>query len=152
MECFIHPHLIKTLKLKEQPLARPQHIRNVDRTINQAGKTMTGVCLMVKYQGKPQEHLFFVTNIGEDNVILGYPFFEAATPYINWKMGELTGEVQALEKDNKTCSVQLAKTTTATQLAIQVPKEKKTWNQLVLFRYHIYGKVFQEEASKCFPE
>jgi hypothetical protein len=109
---------------------------------------MTGVHLVVKYQGKPQEHLFFVTDIGEDDVILGYPFFEAATPHINWKTGELMGEVQALEKGNKTHSIQLAKTTTATQLAIQVPKEKKTWDQLVPFKYHVYGKVFQEEASE----
>ena len=40
----------------------------------------------------------------------------------------------------------------ATQLAIQVPKEKNTWDQLVPFKYHIYGTVFQEEASECFPE
>jgi hypothetical protein len=105
----------------------------VDRTINQAGKTTIGVHLMVKYQGKLQEHLFFVTDIGKDDVILGYPFFEAATPHINWK----TGEVQALEKEGKTCSIQLANTTTATQLAIQVPKEKKTWDQLVPFKYYI---------------
>jgi hypothetical protein len=102
----------------------------------------------VKYQGKPQEHLFFVTDIGEDNVILGYPFFKVATPHINWKMGELMGEVQTLEKDNETCSIRLAKTTTATQLAIQVSKEKKTWDQLVPLKYHVYGKVFQEEASE----
>jgi hypothetical protein len=57
---------------------------------------------MVKYQGKPQEHLFFVTDIGEDDVILGYPFFEVATPHINWKTGELTGEVQASEKESET--------------------------------------------------
>ena len=82
---------------------------------------------MVKYQGKLQEHLFFVTNIGKDDVILGYPFFEAATPHINWKTGELTREVQALEKDGETLSPQIAKTTTAMQLAIQIPKEKKTW-------------------------
>ena len=151
-ECFIHPRLIKCLKLKEHPLARPQHIQNVDGTINQAGRTTTGVCLVVKYQGKPQEHLFFVTNIGEDDVILGYLFFEAATPHINWKIGELTGEVQALEKGNETYSIQLAKTTMATQLAIQVPQEKKTWDQLVPFKYHVYSKVFQEEASERFPE
>jgi hypothetical protein len=113
-------------KIKEHPLARPRHVRNVDGTINQAGKTTMGVHLVVKYQGKPQEHLFFITDIGEDNVILGYPFFKAATPHINWKMGELMGEVQALEKGNETCSIQLAKTTTAIQLAIQAPKEKKT--------------------------
>jgi hypothetical protein len=107
---------------------------------------------MVKYQGKPQEYLFFIMDIGEDNVILRYPFFEAATPHINWKTGKLTGEVQALEKEGETRSVLLAKTTTAIQLAIQVPKEKKTWDQLVPFKYHVYSKVFQEEASECFPE
>jgi hypothetical protein len=63
-------------------------------------------------------------------------------------MGELTGKVQALEKGNETYSIRLAKTTMATQLAIQVPREKKTWDQLVLFKYHGYGKVFQEEVSE----
>ena len=118
----------------------------------QKSKTMTGVHFIVKYQGKPQEHLFFITNIGEDDVILGYPFFKVAMLYTNWKMGELTGEVQALEKGNENCSIWLAKTTTATQLAIQVPKEKKTWDQLVPLKYHVYGKVFQEEVLEWFPE
>jgi hypothetical protein len=120
--------------------------------IKQVGKMTTGVQLIIKYQGKYQEHLFFVTDIGEDNVILGYPFFEAAIPHIDWKTGKLTRKVQALEKDTETHSTQLAKTTTVTQLAIQVPKEKKTWDQLVLVKYHVYGKVFQEEVSECFLE
>jgi hypothetical protein len=33
----------------------------------------------------------FVTNLGKDHIILGYPWFEAFNPKINWKEGRLLG-------------------------------------------------------------
>jgi hypothetical protein len=42
-----------------------------------------GVVLIVKHNGKPQKHLFYVANIGVDDIILGYPFLEAANPRIS---------------------------------------------------------------------
>ena len=32
-------------------------------------------------------HKFLVTDIGEDNLIFGYPFFEAINPQIDWPTG-----------------------------------------------------------------
>jgi predicted aspartyl protease len=150
-ECFIHPRLVNKLGLKERPLRRPQNVRNIDGTINQAGKTTMGVELTLKLNGKPCDHLFFVTDIGEDDVILGYPFFESFNPTIDWEKGQLSGEVVAITKGEENLSPRIAKTTMATQLAVQVKKDKKTWDQIVPKQYHQYGKVFQEDASEQFP-
>jgi predicted aspartyl protease len=54
-ECFIHPRLVHKLGLKERPLRRPQNVHNVDGTINQAGKTTTGVELTLKLNEKPRD-------------------------------------------------------------------------------------------------
>jgi len=34
-----------------------------------------------------------VADIGEDDLILGYPFFEAANPFIDWQKGSANGNV-----------------------------------------------------------
>jgi hypothetical protein len=36
-------------------------------------------------------------DIGEDNIILGYPFFEAANPLIDWLMGRMCEKVTMIE-------------------------------------------------------
>jgi hypothetical protein len=93
MECFIHPKIVEQLQLKRIELPKPQKVKNVDGTLNQSGEVTEGVVLVIKYNGKPQKHLFYVANIGEDNIILGYPFLEDADPKINWKEGMLEGTV-----------------------------------------------------------
>jgi hypothetical protein len=80
-----------------------------------------GVELTIKLNGKPYDHLFFVTDIGEDNVILGYPFFESFSPTIDWEKGQLLGEVIAITKGEEALSSQIAKTTMATQLHQENP-------------------------------
>jgi hypothetical protein len=150
-ECFIHPRLVNKLGLKERPLQWPWNICNVDGTINQAGKITTGVELTLKLNGKPCNHLFFITNIGEDDIILGYFFFESFNPTIDWEKGQLSGEVVAITKGEETLSSRIAKTIMATQLVVQAKKDKKTWDQIISEQYHQYKKVFQEDASEQFP-
>ena len=82
---------MKQLKLQTVKLPKPRKVKNVDGTLNQSGEVKEGAILIIKHDGKPQKHLFYITNIGEDDVILGYPFLEAANPIINWEKGELDG-------------------------------------------------------------
>jgi hypothetical protein len=82
-ECFIHPKVVKQLQLQKIRLPRPWKVKNVDGTLNLSGEVTEGVTLVVKYNGKPQKHLFYVANIGEDDLILGYPFLKAADPNIS---------------------------------------------------------------------
>ena len=113
---------------------------------------MHGVLFDIKYNGVPQKHMFYIADIGVDDLILGYPFFEAAEPKIDWKNGRMDGITVLAAKSSKNhhlLEVWIMKTTTATQLNIAAKKqEEKPWDQLVPKRYHKYGKVFQESVSK----
>ena len=51
------------------------------------GKITHGVIFDIKYDGVLRKHMFYIADIGVDDLILGYPFFEAAEPWINWKEG-----------------------------------------------------------------
>jgi hypothetical protein len=119
---------------------------------------MDAVTLLVKYNGQPLWHMFFVADIASDDLILGYPFFEDANPSVLWKEGKLKGTlilatVQTTEEHVDKIPLWLWKATTATQLAGEeaAKKKKRTWDEIVPKRYHCYGRVFQEEASERFP-
>jgi hypothetical protein len=84
---------VEQLQLKRVKLLKPQKVKNVDGTLNQSGEVTKGIILVIKYNGKPQKHLFYMANIEEDNLILGYPFLEAANPKISWIEGTIEGTV-----------------------------------------------------------
>jgi hypothetical protein len=95
-----------------------------------------GVKLTLKLNGKPCDYLFFVMDIGEDDVILGCPFFKSFNPTIDWEKGQLFREVIAITKGEEILSSRIAKTMMATQLAIQAKEDKKTWDQIIPKQYH----------------
>jgi hypothetical protein len=49
--------------------------------------------MTIRYHRKKSRHNFFLANIGIDDVILGYPFFEDLLPEIDWKQGTVAGDV-----------------------------------------------------------
>ena len=62
----------------------PNCQRTVDGTHNSAGEIKHYVDLEMT-QGSKQVNLqFFLTNIGKHEIILGYPWFTAIQPNINW--------------------------------------------------------------------
>jgi gag-polyprotein putative aspartyl protease len=102
-ECFIHPQLVNKLGLKERPLQQPQNVHNVDGTINQAGKTTTGVELTLKLNGKPCDHLFFVTDIGEDDVSWAIPSLNHSILPSIGKKGSYLGKSLPSQREKKPC-------------------------------------------------
>jgi len=46
---------------------------------------------MVNNNGEQALHAFYVTDIGQDDFILGYPFLEASNPNIDWHNGRIDG-------------------------------------------------------------
>jgi hypothetical protein len=101
-----------------------------------------------------------VANIGEDDLILGYPFLEATDPKIHWTEGKIEGTVILLTAKShleqpmgNTQPIWLAKTTTAIQLALEAASTKKReWYNFILSQYCKFKKVFLESASEQFPE
>src|ERR1700748_72282 len=52
---------------------------------------MTHRCqLRIKYNRKEDLQDFYITNLGKDRIILGYPFLEKFNPKIDWAKGQLT--------------------------------------------------------------
>ncbi len=96
-ESFIHPRLAKELALTTYLLEKPRQVRNVDGTSNRLGKVTKEAKFQVFHESHCQIHCFLIADIGEDNIILGYPFFEAANPMIDWPTGKVHGALVLTE-------------------------------------------------------
>ena len=94
---FIDPRTIKTLAMGTNLLKRPLLVHNVDGTINQGG-TITSYCNLWVRRGTQVEKLgFYVTNLGRDRLILGYPWFKKFNPKFNWSNNTLEGDTVEID-------------------------------------------------------
>ena len=73
------------LPIKQLPELRP--VLNVDGTENKTGKLKYYTNLNVQTGQNTTTLRFFLSNLGEHKVILGYPWFTATQRRINWKKG-----------------------------------------------------------------
>jgi hypothetical protein len=78
----------------KDPSART--IWNIDGTHNKAGTITDFVDLQVRAGKRVEDMRFLVTDLGEDEIILGYPWLAAFQPNINWKDAVLDEEMQPL--------------------------------------------------------
>jgi len=154
-ESFIHPRLIKEARLKKNPLMKPRKVKNINGTLNKAGAVTHMTTFKVKYQGKETCHKFLIADIGEDDIILGYPFFEGTNPKINWTKGTIDGtvELKGMIKDSSWIKTLLGKTTVAQQLVeVATEKRKKSWDKLIPEQYHDLEKVFLRNHLRMIPQ
>jgi hypothetical protein len=89
-ENFINPDYARELKLPTEELAEPCKVFNVDRTQNCHGQITHYTGLEVRTGDQTWTMHFFLTNLGEQKVILGYPWFAAVQPVIDWAKGWIT--------------------------------------------------------------
>ncbi len=82
---FIHPKFVKCLHVGMQELERPMKIWNIDGTTNQAGRLTHFVDLLVQTKGQEKKMHFLVTDLGVEDVILGYPWLSTFEPQFSWK-------------------------------------------------------------------
>ncbi len=130
---------------------KPRKVKNVDGTLNKAGAVTHTMTFKINYQGKETCHKFLIADFREDNVILGYPFFEGTNPDINWTNRTMKGtvELKGMTENSSWIKTLLGKTTVAQQLAeAATNKKKKNWDELVPEQYHDLEKVFLETASE----
>ncbi len=71
---FIDPRTVSQMKLPTKKLDRDQTIHNIDGTTNSTGNITWKCVLNVQTKGQNKELEFFITNLGQDRVVLGYPF------------------------------------------------------------------------------
>ncbi len=85
MDNFIHPKFVKCLWVGMQELEHPMKIWNIDGTTNRAGRLMHFVDLLVQTKGQEKKMRFLVTDLGVEDVILGYPWLATFEPQFSWK-------------------------------------------------------------------
>ena len=96
-ENFINQTTINKLRLGTKRLPYSQAVYNVDGTMNQAG-TITRACNLLVTQGNKKERTrFYVTNLGRDRMLFGYPWFKKFNPNIDWEKSELKGPKVQIE-------------------------------------------------------
>src|SRR5713101_4254977 len=87
MENFMSLPYAKYLHLPIKMLAEPRRLFNVDRTQNQAGDLKYYVDMSTRTGTRQTNLCYFLTDLGNHKVILGYPWFAMAQLKIDWARG-----------------------------------------------------------------
>jgi hypothetical protein len=86
-ENFMNLTYTKWLKLPIKRMETPRKLFNVDGTENKSGELQFYSDLDVRTGTNTTTLQFFLSDLGDHRVILGYPWFAAAQPKIDWKRG-----------------------------------------------------------------
>ena len=147
---FINPRAIKTLSMGTNPLRQPLIVHNVDGTINCDG-TITHYCNLWVWCDKQVEKLrFYVANLGWDQMILGYPWFQKFNPQFDWNTHTLKGNEVKIDmagyRNKLATSLQAVTLTEADE-----EEDKKSVQTQIPEAYHKYWEVFSKWASYHYP-
>jgi len=173
-ENFINTETWKRMGIGKKPLAKPIKVYNVDGTENKQGE-MTHYCrLRIIHNGEEDLQNFYLTNLGKDRIILGYPFMSRFNPKVNWRKGSLSkGKVviqsavfkhldqmvtnwqakarRQLGEPEHGEAIYVRKATISQRMAHDYQRTKPKINISIPPEFQKYAKVFSEEEAKKFP-
>ena len=94
---FIDEDTWGKLGIGRMELPKPITVHNVDGTENKQGK-LTHYCWLRIVQGERAKlQRFYITSLGRDRLILGYPFLYEFNPSIDWRQGRIRGKPVLLQ-------------------------------------------------------
>jgi hypothetical protein len=173
-ENFIDETTWKRMKVGKRPLVKPIKVYNVDGTENKQGE-MTHYCrLRISYNDQEDLQEFYITNLGKDRLILGYPFLRTFNPKVDWRKGKLlegTVKIQSsmykhldrmvtrwqikaiksLGKPKEGEAIYVRRQTISQEMAKQYHQKSTTQLHEVPEEYQKYKEVFSEESARRFP-
>jgi hypothetical protein len=159
---FMSLQYAKYLQLPIKRLAERRRLFNVDRTPNKSGDLEYYMDLEVRTGMQRTNLWFFLSDLGDNKAILGYPWFAAVQPKIDWLRGwldhsqlpiifhapdtakaQFTPRTRDIPRPKKTQQIYMGRITigaTDSQAVTGVPAQ-----------YAQFTKVFSEEESHNFP-
>jgi hypothetical protein len=174
MENFIDKETWKRKGVGKRPLVKPIKVYNVDGTENSQGD-MTHFCrLRIMYNSTEDLQNFYITNLGKDQLILGYPFLHRFNPKVNWWQGTLEGgqvQIQStifkhldklvthwqakalkeLGKPKEGDAIYVRKMTLSQEMEKEYWKKGMPEIPSIPREYQKYEKVFSKEDARKFP-
>jgi Reverse transcriptase (RNA-dependent DNA polymerase) len=146
------------LRLPIQRLAQPRKLYNVDGTSNQSGDLLYYSDLSVQTGDKRVSLRFFLSNLGENKAILGYPWFAAMQPKIDWKRCWIDhSKLPIIFRTEDTAKARFSLRTTNTPRESRVHRIGRLLIQTISSpvsipaHYRAFERVFSKEASHEFP-
>ncbi len=97
-ENFMDPWTVAWLCLPTIKLPKLWAIWNINGTSNVAGQITWKCELFIHIAHEWKIMPFFITNLGIDRIILGYPFLRQFNPTIDWQKGKIIGSYQIMAK------------------------------------------------------
>jgi hypothetical protein len=82
---FMHPGFAMKMGLGMKELPTPRKIFNIDNTTNKSGKITHYLDLDVYTKGIHNEMHFLITDIGNEDILLGYPWLASFKPRFSWR-------------------------------------------------------------------
>jgi hypothetical protein len=157
-ENFMNLDYARYLRLPIQRLTTPRKLYNMDGTSNQSSNLLYYIDLSVQTGSKRINLRFFLSNLGENKAILGYPWFAAMQPQIDWRRGWIDhSQLPIIFRTPDTTKARFLPRMT------NVPRESSTLqigrlhirtadpNPKIPLQYRAFERVFSEEASHEFP-
>jgi hypothetical protein len=161
-ENFMNLEYANYLHMPIQRLKEPRKLFNVDSTLNKSGELQFFTDLQVQTGSQRTTLQFFLSNLGENKLILGYPWFAVFQPKIDWKRGWIDhGQLLVILRSPDAsraqflpCQINKIHTTQSNTIYIcrLVANPTDTpINSNIPEPYQMYSRVFSEEASHKFP-
>ena len=163
IENFMNLSYARWLKLPIQTLQQLCKIFNVDRTTNKSGELKYFTDLEVQMGPNQSKLRFFLMDLGENKAILGYLWFAAVQPKIDWKKGWIDFfQLPIILRANnakRACfiprSVNKLRPINTTQyfigkVTIRAPEPAEDPSIPLEYRRHI--KIFSEQELQCLPK
>ena len=181
---FISNRVVRQMQLRTHKFERPVPLLNIDGTTNTSGKISHYAYLdtaIPQAGGHQSKTVFAITDIDDQDVILGIDWLQKHNPEINWKEGTVTfrccgfrnnpliikrakppgeirrydlyGEIKKMHSQGDPGYKILASFSKSQELAIKhMDTRVKTFEEMVPKPYHDYKDVFSKERSNRMPE
>jgi len=160
---LLHERKVHTTnEARKKTFTKARKIWNIDNTANQAGNITHYITLDIQTGGVQKTIQFLITNIGNEDIILGYPWMAAFEPQFTWRNGVIHENELPIILRSVNPSIpgknpiiaqikgdSQSRATTSTELAIKAQQYTKKVE--VPTEYQQFAKVFSEQESKRFP-
>jgi predicted aspartyl protease len=158
-ENFMDKATARRLGMGQIQMHIPKMVKNIDGTENREGWIMHFCILHTTLGGKEKAQRFYITSLGQDRMILGYPWLHDYNPRVDWKEGKIEGEPLYVATANNdfwyTLAKKLAKMVQINKASIS--QEWANWEKyhqeevIIPEEYKWHEAVFSEKGAKCFP-
>lgn len=142
-ELFINTKTVKKLGIPTIKLIKPKKVFNADGTENKEGSVTHVVNLPIIIDQHEKIETVWVTNIGEEDFIIGLTWLRKWNPSINWITGKMTTPMKIRAK--------LTKSQEISQQVFEQQKEEKFEDKFPE-TFNEFKPLFDEVKSHRMPE